>query len=542
MRLWSAIAFTLLCLPACSAYERRANAVTVSVPGGWVKVEWVSTGAFRFCRGWELPAGCPDLSERDAVTFTDRDEVNSVELRTQEMVVRLDKATGRITVAADGDFRYLEETGATGRTGADVVVRFRSSPRERFQGFGLRNGPVSLGGTRLRTRRGFLMSNRGYGMYFPSPGDYEFDLCAADARVMEVTARGAKHLEYFFYRASTPKETYEEHMTATGQVERLNAREVRLMPPGEWSTAASPLSQEGAPSWSALAATVKAIINGSLSAVLLPAWDLAPWRSAPAQLHRRAAQLAVFMPLIGDSTPRDATPPHPALDTASARLRARLTPFLLTYTLEAHDRGFPVIHPLAMQFPADAHGATLEDEFLFGDEILVAPALGETNRRTVYLPMGRWTNLWTNATYSGKQTIEIDVPEHAPALFVKNGSLIPLDAERPGDPMELHYFPSLGGEFFLAEAGMWYPTQFHASPAGDYYRLETESKQDRDYEWVVHHMARPRQVAEGDDVYLEVNDRAMLANGCWFYDTARENLHVRQRARADADHIINISF
>lgn len=223
-------------------------------------------------------------------------------------------------------------------------------------------------------------------------------------------------------------------------------------------------------------------------------------------------------------------------------MRARLTPFLLTYALEAHERGFPIIHPLPMQFPADAQGAHLDDEFLFGDEILVAPALDPTSRRKVYLPMGRWTDLSSNATYKVRQTIEIDVPENSPALFVKNGSLIPLSAERPGDPMELHYFPALGGEFFLAEEGLWYPTQFHASPAGDYYRLETESKKDRDYEWIVHHLPRPSKIEEGGDVYLEVGDRTMLANGCWYYDAARENLHVRQRARGGADHIVNISF
>ena len=201
-----------------------------------------------------------------------------------------------------------------------------------------------------------------------------------------------------------------------------------------------------------------------------------------------------------------------------------------------------MIHPLAMQFPGDAHGAAIEDEFLFGDEILVAPALDTVNHRKVYLPMGRWTDLASNTTYKGKQTYEIEVPEHAPALLVKNGSLIPLAAERAGDPMELHYFPSLGGEFFLAEEGLWYPSQFHASPAGDYYRLETESKKDRDYEWIVHHLPKPLKVAEGDDVYLEVADRTMLANGCWYHDAAHGNLHVRQGARAGADQIINILF
>lgn len=542
MRFRFAVALTLLIQPACHANERRGNSVMFTLPGGWAKIEWISEGAFRFCRGWERPAGCPDLADREAVAFTERDEVNSVELRAREITVRLDKVTGHITVTADEGITLLEETAVARRNDDGAVVRFRSSVSERFQGLGMRDGPVFLQTARVRTRRPFLVSNRGYGLHFPAPGEYEFDLGAADRSEIAVLARGAKPLEYFFYRGGGPKEVFEAHMTACGQVERMNARETRIMAPGEWPSEASPLPDFGGASWSALRATARALINGSLSAELLPALNLAPWRSAPEPLHRRAAQLAVFVPLLGDSAAPLTKPLHPPLDSHSAQLRARLLPFLLTYTLEARDRGFPVIHPLAMQFPGDSHGAALDDEFLFGDEILVAPALDAAGRRNVYLPMGRWTDLASNTTYKGRQTYEIEVPEHAPTLFVKNGSLIPLAAERAGDPMELHYFPSLGGEFFLAEEGLWYPTQFHASPAGDYYRLETESKKDRDYEWIVHHLPKPLKVAEGEDVYLEVADRTMLANGCWYYDAARGNLHVRQGARAGADQIINISF
>lgn len=546
MRTRFLLALLLSVLPSCTfggaGYERHGNSVTLPVPGGWAKIEWISTGAFRFCRGWEQPAGCPDLADREPVAFTDRDDLGSVELRSQELAVRMEKATGRIAVATAEGVALLEETGSVRRAGTGVVVRFRISPSEKFQGLGMRDGPVFLRAVRVATRWPLLLSNRGYGIYFPAPGEHEFDLGASASSLLEARAQDGKRLEYFFYQGGSPKEVFEEHFAASSQMERLNAHEIGIAPPSEWPAEATPIGSFGPPGWDALRATVRALINGSLSATLLPAWDLAPWRNAPAGLHRRAAQLAVFLPLPGDSTSPQTKPQHPPLDAASAALRARLTPFLLTYTLEAHDRGFPVIHPLPMQFPDDAQGASLEDEFFFGDEILVAPALDAASRRKVYLPMGRWTDLWSNATYKGKQTIEIEVPEHAPALLVKNGSLIPLAAERAGEPMEVHYFPALGGEFFLAEEGLWQPTQFHASPAGDYYRLETESKKDRDYEWIVHHLARPSKVAEGDDVYLEVGDRTMLANGCWYYDAVQRNLHVRQQARAGADQVINIAF
>jgi hypothetical protein len=546
MRLSIAVAWLLVYLPSCALasapYERRGNSVTFSLTGGWAKIEWVNAAAIRFCRGWERPAGCPDLADREAVAFTERDDLDTVELRSRELVVRVEKSTGRVEVATGDGLKLLGEIGVARRMGADVVVQFRSSLSEKFHGLGMRDGPVVIKGTRVRTRRAFLFSTRGYGLYFPAPVDYEFDLGGAESSVLGVRAHDSRRLEYFFYEGGSPKEVFEAHLAATNPVERLNTHDIRIAHPSAWTTDAAPIGAFGPAGWDSLRATVRALINGSLSAVLLPAWDLAPWRSTSSDLHRRASQLAAFLPLLGDSTASQAKPPRPALDAAAAVLRARLSPFLLTYALEAHDRGFPVIHPLPVQFPDDEHGRNLDDEFLFGDEILVAPALAPTSRRKVYLPMGRWTELSNNTKHKGKQTIEIDVPESSPALFVKNGSLLPLAAERSGDPMELHYFPALGGEFFLAEEGLWYPTQLHASPAGDYYRLETESKKDRDYEWIVHHLPRPSKVVEGDDVYLEIGERTMLANGCWYYDTARGNLHVRQHARAGADHIINIAF
>ena len=64
------------------------------------------------------------------------------------------------------------------------------------------------------------------------------------------------------------------------------------------------------------------------------------------------------------------------------------------------------------------------------------------------LPRGFWTDLGTNIEYRGNQIIEADAPPGRVPMFARNGSLFPLAA---AGKMELHYFPSLGGEFFLWE-------------------------------------------------------------------------------------------
>jgi len=114
-------------------------------------------------------------------------------------------------------------------------------------------------------------------------------------------------------------------------------------------------------------------------------------------------------------------------------------------------------------------------------------------------------------------------------VFSRNGAILPLGS----DPIKLHYFPRLGGEFFLFESDMGEYSQVHAGPAGDFMRLEIESKKDRDYEWIVHHVERPRKVVAAG---------VELPAGGWFYDAKDKNLHVRIKGRADGDEIVNISF
>jgi len=92
--------------------------------------------------------------------------------------------------------------------------------------------------------------------------------------------------------------------------------------------------------------------------------------------------------------------------------------------------------------------------------------------------------------------------------------------------MELHYFPKLAGEFFIFESELEDYSQVHAAPAGEYLRLQIESKKGRDYEWVVHHAERPSDVS----------------GGSWRYDAARKNLHIRCRVEAGGDLILNVAF
>jgi alpha-glucosidase (family GH31 glycosyl hydrolase) len=172
---------------------------------------------------------------------------------------------------------------------------------------------------------------------------------------------------------------------------------------------------------------------------------------------------------------------------------------------------------------------------LLGDEMLIAPIYEPGGKRQVYLPQGVWTDLESNLVYQGRQTISVTT-ESLP-VFARNGTILPLDAE---GGMELHYFPKLGAEFFLLETDAQAWTQVHASPAVDVMRLQIESKKDRDYVWVVHHVDRPSAVGFDEVRFREASAAGLMADRTWFYDAARKNVHIRVRVAAGADSIINL--
>ncbi len=107
--------------------------------------------------------------------------------------------------------------------------------------------------------------------------------------------------------------------------------------------------------------------------------------------------------------------------------------------------------------------------------------------------------------------------------------------------MALHYFPKLGAEFFLLESDLADYTQVHAAPAADIMRLEIESKTDRDYQWVVHHLEKPSEVGFGEVKYRQVTGSSGMADRTWFYDPATKILQVRVHVKPDEDNIINLA-
>jgi alpha-D-xyloside xylohydrolase len=110
------------------------------------------------------------------------------------------------------------------------------------------------------------------------------------------------------------------------------------------------------------------------------------------------------------------------------RLRERLRPYLHTHAKDVSRKGLPIMRPLLIEFPQDQRSWEVDDQFMFGADLLVAPVLEEgARKRTVYLPAGaRWTNAWTGQAVPSATVITTPAPLEQIPLFVRDGASLPL--------------------------------------------------------------------------------------------------------------------
>jgi alpha-glucosidase (family GH31 glycosyl hydrolase) len=108
-------------------------------------------------------------------------------------------------------------------------------------------------------------------------------------------------------------------------------------------------------------------------------------------------------------------------------LRYRLMPYTYTLVRDAHETGMPLMRTLALNYSDDPEALDRSSEFLWGDDLLVAPVTREGARRwPVYLPRGAWCDFWTNVRYEGTGAINVEAPIDLLPLFVRCGAIVPL--------------------------------------------------------------------------------------------------------------------
>lgn len=109
----------------------------------------------------------------------------------------------------------------------------------------------------------------------------------------------------------------------------------------------------------------------------------------------------------------------------SAEMKYRLMPYVYAQAKECTEKGLPMLRALFVEFPDDPGAWRVDDEYLFGSQILVAPLLesGITGR-TVYLPEGKWIDYQTEKVYEGGWH-KIEAGSLPIIMLVRDGSVLP---------------------------------------------------------------------------------------------------------------------
>ncbi len=136
------------------------------------------------------------------------------------------------------------------------------------------------------------------------------------------------------------------------------------------------------------------------------------------------------------------------LGREAIRLRYKLLPYIYAAFLRATESGAPVQRPLVFDHQYDPAVRDIDDEYLFGPDLLVAPVLaaGQTARQ-VYLPAGDWYDWHTGELFAGQRYVRAATPMDRIPLYARGGAVIPMWPAAPPSTaghhprvIELHAF------------------------------------------------------------------------------------------------------
>ncbi|SDA20171.1 TIM-barrel domain-containing protein [Sphingomonas sp. NFR15] len=103
-----------------------------------------------------------------------------------------------------------------------------------------------------------------------------------------------------------------------------------------------------------------------------------------------------------------------------ADVRERLRPYVASLMTAAHEHGDPLMRPMFYDFPDDARCWAIDDQYMFGPDLLVAPILAAgVTARDVWLPAGAWVDAWTGAAVSGGAMVRATAPIDRIPVFVR---------------------------------------------------------------------------------------------------------------------------
>lgn len=315
-----------------------------------------------------------------------------------------------------------------------------------------------------------------------------------------------------------------------------------------------PWSTDVSRTWGGLKPQINIMLNSGLSGLGYMSHDVGGFaitdKSYDPELYVRWLQLGTFSPVLRTHSQQEAEPyKYPAQQDIILPLikeRYRWLPYNYTLAYENASQGLPLVRPLNFYTPGSKKYDDIDDEYLWGRDVLVAPVLEQGAReRKVVFPEGLWADYRDpSKLYRGGDTITYAAPLDVLPLFVRAGSFIPLAdyaMENTGDyrtdRYTVNYYPYLGkSEFVMYEDNPLSTTSLSKDEyslitfRGDaeMHRIEIEvsakgtypgAKADKELRFVIH-------LFDGKPGSVSVDGRKVKG---WKYDEALSTLTLNTR-------------
>ena len=172
------------------------------------------------------------------------------------------------------------------------------------------------------------------------------------------------------------------------------------------------------------------------------------------ELFIRWLQLSVFQPLFGVHSLNSQieensflTGEHEKYVKYTIELRYQLLPYIYTAFWRYIKEHIPILSPLSFFDQNDKNCLQAENDFIFGDQILVSPIVAEKQSiQETYLPKGNWYYYWSGERFEGGQSVKVNAPLNRIPFFIRAGSVFPhypirqYTDEHPIDELNLHVY------------------------------------------------------------------------------------------------------
>ncbi|MBI5957492.1 MAG: glycoside hydrolase family 31 protein [Chloroflexi bacterium] len=232
---------------------------------------------------------------------------------------------------------------------------------------------------------------------------------------------------------------------------------------------ASTWTGDNTATWEHLRLSLSMVLNAGLSGMAFTGPDIGGFAGDPdPELYIRWFQLGSMLPYFRV---------HSMMGTAShepwafgekieqiarnyLELRYRLLPYFYSAFAQCAHEGLPIVRPLLMYDPEDEELRGLDDVFMVGDSILIAPILEPgAEKRDLYLPKGVWYEYDTGKLIDGSRTVTAAAPLERMPIYIKAGRVIPMwpvmqyVGEKPIEESILRVYAGSGDTTFYEDAG-----------------------------------------------------------------------------------------